>query len=1251
MITVISSKSGSQTVAEVQALLLTHETWLEGKSTATDSHLPSVHNVSLSPKEDTTLKYGHSSASSSPSTGFDRSHSVSYRGRGGRFSWGGGRIWNNRNKPQCQLCFKFGHTASKCFYHFPPRPPQVPPRSYNPLPNSSPYSPLPTAFSPMSAMLTQPNQPHESTAWYPDSGATHHLTHDLNNLSIGSEYGGAQQIHVASGQGLPILNYGFSSFKSPVNSTRILHLNHLLHVPTVTKNLLSVSQFARDNGVYFEFHPSLCYVKDQITGQVLLQGTLHNGLYKFNLSPASMFCAPSSSLHTSVSLFPTVNFSVLPSLDTWHKRLGHPAIPIVKRVLQSCNTRCSMSNEIKFCDACALGKHHALPFTCSKTVYTKPLQLIICDIWGPAYISSHNGFRYYISFVDAYSRFTWVYFLKSKSDALQAFVTFRTLVEKLLNTPILRLQTDGGGEFKSFVPFLRAHGIEHRQTCPYTSQQNGLVERKHRHIVDTGLSLLAHSSLPFKFWDEAFFTSVYLINRLPSSVHPQVSPLEILWKVKPEYSFLRTFGCKCFPCLRPYNNHKLSYRTSPCTFLGYSSTQKGYKCLSSTGRIFVSRHVLFDENSFPFAHNISPRANVPCSPVLLPSLTTESRCATSSSNLYCPTSPTVPSVGGSPRCDTSSPTEAVSLGNATSSPSITPVSPVSPSLSTLPPTSSTSSVVPPRLPSLPRNSHPMVTRGKNGIFKPKAFLVDYTQTEPTTAREALKCPEWRQAMQEEYDALLVNKTWDLVPMPTGQKVVGCKWVFKIKRNSDGSIARYKARLVAKGFHQTADIDYTETFSPVVKPITIRVLLTLALYHGWTIRQVDINNAFLHGVLTESVFMEQPDGFQVPSASPGLACHLKKAIYGLKQAPRAWYDQLSIFLKSLGFTTSRADTSLMVRLSSAHCCYVLIYVDDIIIMGSSSVAISTLISDLHRKFALKDLGPLSYFLGVEVFMPPSGGMFLSQKKYILDLLSRTKMTDAKAIATPMISGPLVSTRQGDLFSDVRMYRSVVGALQYATLTRPEISFSVNKVCQFMHSPTILHWQMVKRILRYLKGTMDHGLFLHRPTHLGIHGFADADWASDPDDRKSTSGFCVFFGGNLISWGSKKQSIISRSSTEAEYRCLATVATEMVWLRSLFLDLHICLSNPPVLWCDNLSAVHLSANPILHSKTKHVELDIYFVRDLVLHNKLIVRHLPALEQIADVLTKPLSAVSFARLKSKLNVCSPPTIGLRGDVKIAH
>uniref|UniRef100_M1CY31 Reverse transcriptase Ty1/copia-type domain-containing protein n=1 Tax=Solanum tuberosum TaxID=4113 RepID=M1CY31_SOLTU len=328
-------------------------------------------------------------------------------------------------------------------------------------------------------------------------------------------------------------------------------------------------------------------------------------------------------------------------------------------------------------------------------------------------------------------------------------------------------------------------------------------------------------------------------------------------------------------------------------------------------------------------------------------------------------------------------------------------------------------------------------------------------------------------MQTEFLALMRNKTWTLVPPPSNSNIVGCKWVYRIKRKVDGSIERHKARLVAKGFHQEEDVDYFDNFSPVVKPTTVRLILSLAVTNKWFVRQLDINNAFLNGDLSEQVFMEQPKGFVDPHR-PHFVCKLNKALYGLKQAPRAWFDKLKAFLLGIGFRSCLSDSSLFVQQASKHTTYVLVYVDDLIITGSDSDFITTFIHILDQQFSLNDLGSLHYFLGIEV-SPSSNGIILSQGRYIRDLLRRTNMADAKPISSPTEPGSRLIL-SGDHLPDAHLYRSVVGVLQYFTITRLEISYAVNRVCQFMQSPTVAHWSVVKRILRYLKGSIHDGLLL-------------------------------------------------------------------------------------------------------------------------------------------------------------------------------
>ncbi|KAH9684435.1 retrovirus-related pol polyprotein from transposon RE2 [Citrus sinensis] len=541
----------------------------------------------------------------------------------------------------------------------------------------------------------------------------------------------------------------------------------------------------------------------------------------------------------------------------------------------------------------------------------------------------------------------------------------------------------------------------------------------------------------------------------------------------------------------------------------------------------------------------------------------------------------------------------------------------------------------------------MTTRAKNNIRKPIQKLNLHTHLssppnlEPTSMTHALKDHNWRRAMSEEYDALVRNGTWELVPPDGITNLVGCKWIFRIKRHSDGSLDRFKARIVAKGFHQRPGVDYHETFSPVVKPTTVRLVLSIAVSNGWSLRQLDINNAFLQGRLSEHVYMAQPPGF-VDSDCPTYVCKLHKAIYGLKQAPRAWYYELRQFLVHSGFTNSHSDTSLFVLNTGRHVLFLLVYVDDIIVTGNSDDLVSQFVDCLAQRFSLKDLGSLSYFLGVEV-VPHRRGILLSQRRYIQDLLKRTHMADATPVLTPLpTNSSSLTITSGTPLSDPSQFRAVVGSLQYLSLTRPDISFAVNKMAQFMHQPTDEHWVLVKRILRYLCGTLDKGLLLHRESPLSLHGFSDAlhafsdaDWAGNKDDYSSTSAYLVYLGRNLISWSSKKQQTVARSSTEAEYRSVAATAAELRWVCSLLAELGVTLQSSPVVYCDNIGATQLSSNPVFHSRMKHVAVDYHFIREQVQSGLLRVAHVSSADQLADLLTKPLPRSQFLLLRDKIGL----------------
>jgi hypothetical protein len=526
---------------------------------------------------------------------------------------------------------------------------------------------------------------------------------------------------------------------------------------------------------------------------------------------------------------------------------------------------------------------------------------------------------------------------------------------------------------------------------------------------------------------------------------------------------------------------------------------KGYKCLDrSSGRIYISRDVVFDEVVFPFASSSTPSDSISTS-----SLFPSEEPAISNDHmqhyrldLLLPNGslePPFATVSGSTgsRCSDDPPAAVDQHSSATDDVppphteqhSISPTNCLaSPSAAPAPPKVVAEESTFVSIPSgIDAAAPQMVTRSKHNIHKPRihadgTILYNPSRraffTTPSSYKTALADDKWCQAMQNEFLALRQNNTWTLVPKPPGQNIISCKWVFRVKQHPDGSIDKLKARLVARGFTQQYGIDYHETFSPVVKPATVRLVLSLAVSRGWHTRQIDISNAFLHGFLDDTTYMQQPPGFQ-DASRPDYVCKLHKSIYGLKQSPRAWYSRLSERLYQLGFSSSVADSSLFIYLANDITMFMLVYVDDIVITSSSPEATRQLLQQLSVSFPVKDLGQLNYFLGIEVTYN-SGGMTLTQQKYARDILSRVHMENCKSAATPLCATEKLSRAIGKPLTDkdAFVYRSTVGALQYLTLTRPDLSFSVNKVCQFplqTHGPALggcqAHTPVCKRNFEY------------------------------------------------------------------------------------------------------------------------------------------------------------------------------------------
>jgi hypothetical protein len=474
----------------------------------------------------------------------------------------------------------------------------------------------------------------------------------------------------------------------------------------------------------------------------------------------------------------------------------------------------------------------------------------------------------------------------------------------------------------------------------------------------------------------------------------------------------------------------------------------------------------------------------------------------------------------------------------------------------------------------------------NSHFDHAAFVATF---EPKDIGHALSYHNWVNLMHEELEKFERNQVWELVDPPPGCKPIGTKWVWKNKEGEKGEVVRKKSRLVAQGFSQKEGIDYEETFAPVAHLEAIRILLAFLVAKGFKLHKMDLKSAFLNGVLEKEVYVRQPPGF-VSEKYPHRVYKLRKALYGLKQAPRARYGRLRAFLFERGFEMGKVDRTLFLLRQGRDILIVQVYVDDIVFGGSSNSLVAWLEEDISREFEMSMMGELQFFLELPIKQSKKG-TFVHQAKYTKDIVRNFKMEDSKAMTTLMSTTTAIDADEEGERVDQKEYRSLIGSLLYLTATRPDIQFSVCLCARFQASPRTLHRKAVKRIFRYLRHTPDFGLWYSASSSLALHGFSDADFVRCRLDRKSTSGTCQFLGSSLVSWSSRKQSSVAQSTTEAEYVAVASCCSQLLWITYTMSDFGEEYTNVP-LQCDSTNAISIAKNPVLHSKTKHIEVRYHF-----------------------------------------------------------
>lgn len=1023
-----------------------------------------------------------------------------------------------------------------------------------------------------------------SNIWCIDSGATCHLCCERE---LFSSYEESEEKII-----LPNNTHVTATGRGDVDIPGLkITLKNVLHVENIQNNFISVSK-AVDSGNSVIFKDNFVTMKTS-ENKCILRARKENGLFLYKCQSVNRNIKCNSVNHCDEAI-------------KWHNRFGHVNFNCLKDMISKNSVRGinikSLPNSLE-CVSCAKGKICVKPFPQMTENRSKDLlQLIHSDICGPMNVSSNGGSRYFVTFIDDFSRYVAIYFLKSKDEVFEAFKNFKTEAEKQTGKKIKCLRTDNGREYLSniFESFLRENGIKRQLTVPYTPQQNGLAERANRTLVEMARTMIIHSGLSETFWAEAVRTSAYLRNRIVTKILCDKTPFE-MWKgFKPAVGHLKVFGAKAI-VLDKTHKSKFSPKGIECLMIGYSEVCKGYRLYNHKNRkVIVGRDVIFLENSFETKENADDVF------VFYDDMQRESPVLRDDDSDDITEAQNIPAQQVNFQ-------EEECQEDATVEPAI----------------------------KIGRGRPRLVRSGSRGRPRKEYNIIQALgrceiQT-PESVEEALEGPyadEWKRSMQAEYDSLIKNKTWDMVNLPKGQVSIGCKWVFAVKKNKDGTINKLKSRLVAKGCSQRYGINYQETFSPVVRYENIRLVMALAVEYGIYLHQMDVSSAYLNGDLDELVFMKQPPYFDDDS---GKVLKLKKSLYGLKQSGRQWNSKLNDVLKKLGFTPCTSDPCIYTKRENGSYNIIVVYVDDLIVGSTSLENLKNIKHSIATEFEVVDGGELSHFLGMEFSREGClGSITITQKQYIIEMLEQYRMLDCKEVSTPLEPGFQVSCDNVNCRKiEKSYYQSAIGALMYLGLsTRPDILLSVTKLAQRNCDPHSEHEAAFKHIMRYLKKTKDFKLNYEK-TGKPVECFVDADWAGDASDRKSFTGYSFVAAGCVFAWSARKQSVVSLSTTEAEYIAISAAATEVSYLRKILSELNFPHHGPMVVFNDNQSSHCLVKNPTYHSRSKHIAIKYHHVRDMFNKGEIKVVYIPTDDMFSDILTKNLCKIKHSKFVKLMGI----------------
>ncbi|PLW11121.1 hypothetical protein PCASD_23835 [Puccinia coronata f. sp. avenae] len=1063
-----------------------------------------------------------------------------------------------------------------------------------------------------------------------DSGASHHMFNNLEfflntftcSIPISTGRNSTDLTAIRTGTALICQSDG-----------QTLELEDSLFVPGLSRNLLSMTQLVKTSAQITRLDQQLwIHIDNRITFLCKNSNNIMEIQGEIGPIPREAMALVTTTHSLSTSAF-----------ETWHNRLGHAGIARLQSVLPGVKLTKSGS-----CDSCMKGKVSRVPFKSHFDAAEHPLAVVHADLVGLITPSTNSGKRYFITLVDQHTGFISITLLHQKSDATAAIMEFKTFYENQTDQKMKKLITDGGGEFcnNTLSEVLKSHGIQHNVSPPYTPQHNGLAERANKTIINMSRCMLVQSRLAKEWWGEAVRTAALTTNCLPSLSKSEFSPLEQMFKKVPNIGFFRPFGCKTWVIKPPEKQtSKFDSIAWDAILLGYSNDYSCYRVIKTESmEITDTKHAYFDESCFPSLRALNPSSDLfphSCLPDFSSSLSLPfdddedfSRSELNrndESNRESTTPAWVEDEVDLEGAPSQHEDETMGEGAGDDSDSLEGQQrdrPAQRLVLRLGPH-------PTRVDSAIDTSNILSRQTRSAV----AFSV--TSTEPANHAQAMSCDDkdqWRKAEEAEIANMKSHHVWEEIPLQPHHHTIPSTWAYKKKLGADNQVVEFKARICAQGFRQTYGLNFELKYAPTGKPASLRFLLSLASQRGLLVHQLDVKSAFLTCDLEEEVLMLPPAGYL---SGQRVVLRLIKAIYGLKQASLAWYRRLSSFLTSVGFSTSVADPCVFWRCLPTPL-WIFAHVDDLILVGEDPLFFRT---QMESEFKIKYMGDASFLLGMKLDRLTTG-IALHQCQYIQRKLVEFNIADLPTSSCPL--DPKVCLRQASpieqhQFQALKVnYRSLIGSLNYLSiLTRPDISFSVSKLLQHLENPGLPHYTAALQVFWFLKGTMYHSLHFQRQETYNLRSFIDADWANCPDTRRSHAGFLVLRGSHLVSWKSTKQPTVSLSSTEAEYKALADACKDIVWFQSLLAEiLNDAADVTTTVHVDNRGAIDLALSQVSQNgfRTKHMDLRLHFVRDLISTKVLKITFVPSHKNIADFLTKPVGRTSISRAVSTFSTNAP-------------